>query len=740
MPIRAKIHSGSYYTWPYNQNQVDSILATDHGGTDWQKAAAKKASTLNQTHHLTLSGGGGPLTYVITGDYLKQYDNIAPAYYERYYGKSRVGYSQGKLNFNVEATYTYENRNAVRNDYNGCLMNDPSQPVYDSAGHFSVNKFNPIIPNPIWEATVENSFWNENTTFLYGDGSYEILPGLHLRTDLGLTMYNYQAFNSTLAAWNNGKPDPTQNNANVQYFNKSTSLAEVYLDYTRKLNRKNSFSIMVGGTDKGNKYRNIYTSAVNFASTSIMYYAIQAGQQVTGTTSWVTDKTLSEFGRITYNYDDRYLLTANFRADGATQFGQNNKYGYFPSAAVAWRIDRESFMQQQQFFQNLKLRVGYGTAGNDNIPSNLTSQYYSFANYNIGGGSVPTIVLGSGTGPTYAPNPNLKWEQVHTFNLGLDFKTSFMNGSVDYYLKNSDQLLLSENLPPETGHSNIIVNNGQVRNKGIEATVGFSVMNIFGSHINWFPMVNVAHNVGKILNLGGDSVSDGNIWNGNTYYGYNVLRSAGHPFYDFFTYHYDGVWQQKEAAQATVYGEKPGDPKIRDVNNDGVIDNRDRYYAGDGDPHLTLGFANRFTFKRFDLSVFFQGVYGNKVFNETRMILDNPSLGWYNNLSPSVINRWTPTNPSNTEDSKLDPFSDLVAQSDKYLESAAYFRLKEAVFGYNIPVKNNVIKTLRVTFGATNIFTITKYSGLNPDVLDADNQYNLYPYTRTFTFGLNLGL
>ena len=718
--------------FPFLDSQIDSILQANHGGTDWQKQVLRRKSSINQSHDLTLSGRTGYISYSINGSLFEQYANVAPGKYMRYYGKSRIGYDDGKFAADVLLSYTYEDDDIRTNDYYGAITNDPSQSVHGPNGNLSVNSFpnQQFRTNPLFTPTESVNFWTQGTTYIATDLRYKLLPSLTLNANFGLTRYDYQTFNNNMAAWNNGNVDPLQNNASATYRNSGNSIAEIFADYT-KVVKKNSFVILVGASEAARTYRDIYGYGSNFSSNTIGFNQLAASSTISQpATSYYTDKTESAFGRVNYSYDDRYLATVNFRADGASQFGPNNKVGYFPSAAVAWRIDKELFMKDQTSINNLKLRVGYGLAGNDNIPSGLTDLSYGYYSY---AGAPALSRVGN-----YVPNPNLKWEQVATLDFGLDFGLKNMQLQVDYYLKKSSQLLETQTVPTETGYSQILVNEGKVQNKGIEATLGLQFQNIAGSGLTYAPQFNIAYNHNVIQNLGGNVIKFNNIYIGQNQFPYTEKREAGSQYNSFFVYHYEGVWQTSEATEAAKYGEKPGDPKLQDKNSDGVYDDNDRYYAGNAEPSLTFGLANRFIYKHFELNAFIQGVYGNKIYDQTAMVLDNPSAGYYNNLSPSVLQRWTPKNPSNTEDSKLDPLNPLLVASDKYLENGSYLRLKEVILSYNF--KEHLIpfiNSLRVGLGVTNIFTVTKYKGLNPDVLTIDNQYNMYPYNHTVTLNIN---
>lgn len=736
-------------TAPFSEDEINKVIQTGVN-TNWQREVLAK-TTANQSHFLTLQGGSETLKYSVSGNYLTSNTVVAPGDYERYNGKTRIGYEKDKFAFDVSLSYTNERNNNDRylynyfeNDENNqnkftywyALLADPTQSVYNPDGSFSKSR---IIEragneNPLFSPTVTTSFWIQKTNYLNSTLRYEILPGLKINTILGTSKVSYEAFKSVRATWNNAVPDYNNNFASAVYRSSGDTMLELFADYNKKFGAKHSLNAVIGASKGEKKYNDIEAAGFDFPNSDFGFDRLQASSVPTPPrTSRFRSTSRSFFGRVNYNFDDKYLAQFNLRADGASQFGENNNVGYFPSASFGWKINKEDFMKQFSNLWNLKLRLSYGKAGNDNLPNGLTSLRYTYDTY-----SNDTYLQ---LAMNYRPNPNLKWETITTSNLGIDLGYKNLTATLDLYLKESTDLLLIKDLPAETGFIKEILNQGKVENKGIELTLGYNFYSIFGSKINYAPQINFSYNKSIVTDLGGETVipSGTDLYAGRGFLGRTMLREEGQPLNSFYLYHFDGIWQTGEETQAAIYGAKPGDAKMRDTDNNGILDNRDKYHAGTPDPTTTLGFANNFYYKNFEFKAFFQGVFGNRVYNQTRLILENPDLGFLNNLSPAVLDRWTETNPSNTHTSKLNPTTQAFRESDKYLDDASFVRLKEINFLYHWKMKpEKQLRELLFGLGITNVFTITPYKGLNPEVWHFDNQWSSNPYTRTVTLSLNV--
>lgn len=460
--------------------------------------------------------------------------------------------------------------------------------------------------------------------------------------------------------------------------------------------------------------------------------------------SWYERTVMSGLGRINYDFKGRYLLTVNYRLDGATVFGDNNKWGHFPSFGLAYRIDQEDYFKNNvQFLSILKLRAGYGIAGNSNVPGFRTQNLLNFRPVHEGSGISNAIIWGS----TYIPNPDLRWENTYTFSLGLEVGNPKFYAELNFYSTNHDDLILDRQVPTELGYTNITVNKGSMLNTGIEAKVDF-FLSFFNNQLKWKPGVWFSYNHNEITDLDGDIILDKDIWIDRTNYGYAGIKQQGYPLNSIWGYDYVGVWQENEADEAATYNSVPGDPKFADINGvdengeivsgpDGKITEQDRTFLGDASPSFTGGFRSQLNFKDFELSFFFEGVFDKAVVNVNKATYTFPSYQYGNSKETRALNRWTPSNPTNEVPSLTKNLTDKMVRSDWTIEDGSFIRLRDITLTYKLYIDDRSIKNLRIFFSASNLFTITNYSGINPDVWATDAEYNLMPFARVYTLGFN---
>ncbi|UJH90622.1 SusC/RagA family TonB-linked outer membrane protein [Antarcticibacterium sp. 1MA-6-2] len=425
---------------------------------------------------------------------------------------------------------------------------------------------------------------------------------------------------------------------------------------------------------------------------------------------------LSYLGRVNYALKDKYLFTLSGRIDGSSKFAEGNKYGFFPSGAFAWRIINEPFMQDNDFFDDLKFRVSYGVTGNQSIgPYNSLALIAPFGEgvFNYG----PDATVFFGQEPTSYPNQDLKWETTRQANFGVDAR--FWNGrltlTADFYDKKTSDLLLGTPIPFTTGFQTTLLNVGNVNNRGFGLELAADV---FTGEFTWNSSGNISVNRNEIANLSRDE--DINLLAGGS-----ILRE-GYPIGTFEGYVFDGIFQSQEEANSgpRLRGETPqaGDRMYRDLSGpngepDGFVDEFDRTILGTAEADFTWGFSNDFSYKNFSLNVFLQGSEGNEMVNMNTLNLQNLN-GQQNVLAEAGLNRWTPDNPSNLypRANANDVFNS--AFSSRFVEDASYIRLKNITLGYELPegiITKVGIERLRIYGSATNLFTITDYSGYDPE-------------------------
>ena len=463
---------------------------------------------------------------------------------------------------------------------------------------------------------------------------------------------------------------------------------------------------------------------------------------------------LSYLSRVNYSFDNKYIITGTFRADGSSKFSKENRYSYFPSFSLAWRANNEKFLENSETINELKFRIGWGMTGNQGI-----SAYQTFANYG------PTLYGNSAEGtnigfvPLNVSNPNLKWETTGQLNVGLDFGLweNRLTGTLDAYDKQTDDLLLNQPLGPSSGFTSLLVNRGSLNNKGVELTLNGSLIdkNDFSIDIGG----NIAFNKSKIQNLGGtpeDIYINGNIENRVFYRGQNIstgnyFRAPANIFMEgeevglFYGFETDGIYQTEDVI--TVSGAQAGDLRIVDQNGDDAITEADRTIIGNPNPDFVYGGYLSMNYKRLNLSIQMNGVYGNEIANGNSIQLGTAEGRSANILSQAYNNAWRPDAQSNRYPRVgYSRESGSPAITDRIIEDGSFLRISNITLGYDIPVeKTNVFSSANVYVTGMNLFTFTDYSGYNPEITNFMNNGNIvgvdwngFPNAQTIMLGLNL--
>lgn len=522
---------------------------------------------------------------------------------------------------------------------------------------------------------------------------------------------------------------------------------EGILNYMRTFNKVHDLNVMLGYSYEkfSAEYREI--NAKEFSTDLFEWNNLVAASKWEEVRSNKTENILASFfGRVNYTFKDRYLATVTVRRDGSSRFGRNQHWGTFPSGSIAWRAGEEEFIRNWNLFSNLKVRAGFGVTGNERIGDYASYALVSANRVTLDGSN---SMSGTHLVATSAENPNLKWETTQQYNIGLDmgFFSNRLSVTLDGYWKKTNDLLLRVKLPYYTGFTSGQQNIGSIQNRGIE--LDLTSHNLTGDFV-WDTKFNFALNRNKVLDLGesGDIYITSSKPMGTVSEEAFAVVREGEALGSLFGYKYAGVLQEGET-YAPQPNSKPGDPKFVDVNQDGKIDSDDRTIIGHASPDFIFGLTNNFAWKGFDLSVFFQGSVGNDLLNMTRM-----NLEW--KRTPDALNRWTPTN-TNTDIPRNGFYYSQYGGyiNDHFIENASFLRLKNLTLGYTIPFKN-VVSSCRVYFSAENVFTITGYSGWDPEVDTKANEaaksngaqqtanagagldFNSYPAMRTFTVGLNI--
>jgi TonB-linked SusC/RagA family outer membrane protein len=474
--------------------------------------------------------------------------------------------------------------------------------------------------------------------------------------------------------------------------------------------------------------------------------------------SWAYDRSLlSYMGRINYILANKYLLTVSYRVDGSSVFGKDNKWGYFPSGSIAWRLSEEGFLSGSATITDLKLRASWGQTGNQGI-----SPYQSLARLYSSPGNWGPDYPYDGTVPTRTgfaieglANPSLKWETTTQTNIGMDLALfdGRLTSTIDVYKKVTDDLLMPRELPGYVGISNVLDNVGSIENKGLEILIGGDP--IVGD-FRWNTSLNFTMNRNKVLDLGEDERISFSATFGGYSLGEFMILQEGEPFGTMRGWEYLGVWGTDQEEQARQYGQLPGDPRYRDTDGDGDVDEDDRVIIGNGYPDFTWGWSNNLTWKNFDLSFLLMGMQGADLFNQVEIRREGGAAN--EEVDPVVLNFWTPENQDTDVPGLIDgAFREaqglenkvfIDQETTRWVEDASFIRLKVVTLAYRFNptlLERIGFNKIRVYLSGTNLLTITDYTGYDPEVAnftesDATIGVDLsaYPVSRTYTFGVDL--
>lgn len=707
---------------------------------NWQDAVYRTAPMTNA--NVGFSGGGEKGTFYIGGGYLNQQGIIVNNYFKRYSAKMNVDQNMNswlRVGMNMAYNRTISRDVNDNNNVNsggvvlGALQTPQFVNKYNADGTFAMNPFQ------AWENPWASIYGSQNGTTnnnLLGDVYAEIkLPfNLKYRSQFSMTLNNsdYNSFTDPFLT----QYGRTKNGLGSSNYNETTRWTwENTLTYDKTFNSVHRLNVVVGSSEIDQKYTYKYLYGEGFATGAVPTLNAASGNYQLSTTrnEWTV---ASFFGRLNYSFKERYLLTASFRGDGSSRSGINKTWGYFPTVSAGWRVSDEDFMKNVTAISDLKLRAGYGATGN--LAPDYLTVYPSAtplspgAKYPFGGAIVPGVAPGSQIG-----NPNLKWEAGKQFNAGFDltlFKAVTL--TVDYYNKRTTDLIFQQQLPSSTGFGYTLLNlPGVVSNKGIEFAVSGNVHG--GTDFTWNPSFNISFNTNRISGLDSGTM----IFNGDV----NVIRN-GLPLGAFWGYVAQGVDPQT------------GNMKFKDISGpngqpDGKIDpDHDKTYIGSPQPKFTFGFTNTFRYKDWTLDLLIDGVYGNKVYNATRLMLE--SMSTVANSSASTLNRWK--KPGDITDMPKAVFADPAPQnsvansspSTRFLENGSFLRMRSATLSYRL--SNNLMQHIgfnSANFYVTgqNLFIITKYKGYYPEVNSGGNSpvnmgidYGTYPQARSVIFGVNL--
>lgn len=734
---RFDVLNGSEFAQVYNEMQefngkkpyYDNVNQFGKG-TDWFKEVTRTGVVTN--HDVTLQGGNTNTMYLVSANYHRNDGIVKESSFERY--SFRLNLDQkisSKLNLAITSLLSNTTDNNVaagtRAEDTGVLGGAyafPSNvPVRNENGKFSDNPHYVLMSNPVSLLDIDDKT-RSRRAMLNASLNYNPTDYLFLKVQAGTDMQNAKReyYNPTTTRKGAGAGGI----ASVTSTQGVSNLLEGTITFKKNFN-KHKLDIVAGYTYQDFLFEDVSTKATNFFTDYFSYNNIGIGEERPSVgTAKSRNVLISGITRANYNFDDRYLFTATFRADGSSKFEKSNRFGYFPSFSAAWRISNEAFMKDFSTLSNLKLRVGYGETGNQDIGNNsymtLLGKGYAY----IFGDRVATTLV-----PTNAGNPLLMWETAKQFNVGIDagFFNNRIAATLEYYQTTTDNLLLQFTTPAYSGYSSQWRNAGKIQNKGVEFTL--NTQNIITRNFQWETTLTISHNK--------------NLWKDRAglplpYIG----ASENDPVNAMYGYIFDGIWQEgddiKNSAQPNSV---PGHIRYADIGGrdekgnfvpgpDGKIDAADITYLGTPDPKVEFGFGNDLTYKNWNLNFFFNARVGGKTSNQFRSYYENPARVYEGvNAFKSVLNRWMPTHTNtNIHSGKANPYGG--DNNSLYIEDTSFLRLKSIRLTYN--TKFGTIP-FSVYVDAQNAFTITKYTGYDPEL---DGSYSGYPPCRTFLAGFKV--
>ena len=765
---------------------IDANYA-NRAGIDWQDQTLGRTA-LTQNYRVGVSGGTDKLNYNLAYSY---YDEEGAMVYsgnkkhnisfnmnhklnDRLSITARISYDQMKIygmgtseggdRFNkMQHILQYRPMVGI-NGTDDLLLGDEDPLLVDDTGN--------VMQNPLLSAAEETKDREYRTFQANGGFTLKLIKGLSFRNTTGMRYQTRR--NDTFYGDKSITAKRSSINGSIQNIENSSFQTSNVLNYNWA-GKGHDITAMLGQEYVNRWNRSFSAAAANFPNDDIGLGDLSLGLPTAVSSSEnYDDKLLSFFARFNYGFKDKYLFTASFRADGSSKFGKNNKWGYFPAFSAAWRLGEEEFIKNLNIFSDLKVRLGYGMAGNNRIDSYVSLPMLTSVTYPNGDSTQPGYVS------KQIPNPNLKWEANKTFNFGLDF--GFFNQrltiSPEFYINRSSNLLLNAKLPTSSGYDSMVINAGETENKGIDLTINST--NIMTKDFTWNTAVTLSHNKNSVKKLTGEDVQ---LWEASFGYNQNThIIGVNQPLGQMYGYVTDGLYQVSDFDydEATkTYTLKDGVPysgKKTDVkpgmwkfkNVDGSEDNKitenDKTVIGNAYPKFYGGINNTFTYKDFDLSIFLTYSFGNDVFNATKLANTKTALQNKNVLDiANSSNRWVVVNKKGELITDPQEMADInkgktVAAvydneiGDTYIhswavEDGSYLKLSNITLGYTFPRKmlsKIGISKLRLYATGSNLLTWTKYTGFDPEVstmgsgLTPGVDFGAYPKSRSFVFGINL--
>ncbi len=739
-----------------------SPVPTDFVGhnTNWQDIIFQNGP-INEASVLFSGGGGDKGSFALSGNYVNQGGIIANSRFEQ--GTLRLNVTR-----NVTKWLTFETNTQASRSLNKLVKTASSNSEGNAGVIYAALRYAPTTNvdgtqlinggtyvTPADQVTTTNPLAyiqdvkNQNlvnSVFSSNSLVFNVLPGLQLRSRLGLNYYS--STRNVYYPRNTYEGGALMGAATVSTYNQFEITSENIATYTHKFNEKHDLTAVAGFTYTNNNNNSSITNATGYLNDVLQDNNLSAATNRLLASGRNQTDLVSFLGRVNYNFLGRYLFTVTGRVDGASQFAPSHKYAPFGAGAFAWRAIDEEFLKNSDVLSDLKVRLSYGSSGNQAIGPYQSLARLSPNNYVFNGSLVNGYYVST------LPSPNLTWETTYQADAGIDIGLlkGRLNLTVDVYDKQTKNLLQALPLPPSTGFGSGQINAGQVQNRGLEVALTLRVVD--GNDFKWTASPNISFNRNKIIDLGANKTIS---FSPRISTGPEVLPfilQAGQSLGRVYGYQEQSIFQNAQEVKDALHitddataKSMIGEIRYKDLNGDGKIDSNDQQVIGNVNPQYVFGFNNTFNYKSFDLTVFFQGSVGNDIVNYTRATTDNLGATRSNNVTQSAWdNRWTPDHTSGTNRKAV--YSDAVPLlfSNRFIEDGSYVRLKNVTLGYNFDFKQYGLRSVRVYASLTNLVTLTHYTGYDPEVnaygqnpalrgVDLGN----YPTSRSFSAGVNVG-
>lgn len=704
--------------------------------TDWQDAVFQTGVT--QNYSINASGGDVKTRYYVSGDYYDEKGIMLNSGFERINGRLNLDHNiNDKASISTSVSYLRSVSERLENDNNiygvltSAYLSYPTRAIYNDDGTFnnSVGAFsNPVSASEVFNEAVRTRFIGNVK------GEYKFTDEFRITGSLGLDRYDLNEDTYSPSFTNQGSP---LGSGAASVGITQTWISEVQAQYNSVFNDVHSVDAVAAISYQENEFERTFTSGTDYPGDvlpNVTNAATTTGSS-TGTSSGLESYT----ARVNYGYDSRYLLTLSGRLDGSSRFSEDNQYGFFPSVAAAWRVSNESFMEDVDLIDELKLRASVGIVGNQGIGNFNYQALFGITSYS----GTP------GLAPSQLPNPDLKWEETTQVDVGVDIAMLDERVSIalDAYMKTTEDLLLNRPVPSITGFTSFSSNIGSTENQGIELTL--TTTNVQTRDMQWTTSLNLSTNRNEVTKLFNDEPFSS---------GFASRIQVGEEIGAFYGYITDGIWNSQAEIDAylaedpanSVGNAVPGDVRFVDLNDDGVVNSLDQKIMGSANPDFFGGFNSNFSFQGFELNAFFQFQYGNEIYNNNRGFYEH--FGFSYTATTKALDRWDPDNMDTNvyRSTWFDDNNNTGRDSDLFLEDGSYLRLKSLTVAYNFDeelLDRIGLRSARIYATGANLLTFTEYEGPDPEVntfsgsnTSLGTDFFTYPQARSIQFGINFGL